>query len=256
MTNIRVICSDLDGTLLDDNKELSVDNVAAIKRWQQRGKLFGITSGRQLDGVERALNHQITPDFIVCLNGGRVQTVGGQVHWNRIDNAAALQALRVMLAHASKMVKVTVTENGETTPLDLSDQATTEQHLTQILQRPGKIFEKIAAKVVDDKFSRALLKELALLPVTASWSDRFFVEVAAEGINKLTGLQQALTELIPLEQVAAIGDYGNDLAIIQGVGYGIAVANASASLKRVADAVTTSNNDHAIAQVIQKLLKA
>ena len=101
-----------------------------------------------------------------------------------------------------------------------------------------------------------MLKELALLPVTASWSDRFFVEVAAEGINKLTGLQQALTELIPLEQVAAIGDYGNDLAIIQGVGYGIAVANASASLKRVADAVTTSNNDHAIAQVIQKLLKA
>ena len=58
-----------------------------------------------------------------------------------------------------------------------------------------------------------------------------------------------------MNQVAAIGDYGNDVAIIKGVGRGVAVANASAVLKQAADVVTVSNNDHAIARIIQDFLE-
>lgn len=255
MAKISVICSDLDGTLLDDRKTLSPENIQAIEQWQQKGKLFGITSGRQPSGVELALNHQIKPDFIVCLNGGKVETITGEVHWNRIENGVALKVLQVMLEHDAEMVKVTVTENGKTTPLDLQHLTVTEQALSERLQQPGAIFEKLAAKVVDDDFSQVLLKKFASLPVTASWSDRFFVEVAAQGINKFTGLQQALAGKVPMNQVAAIGDYGNDVAIIKGVGRGVAVANASSVLKQAADVVTVSNNDHAIARIIQDFLE-
>lgn len=252
---IKVICSDLDGTLLNDDKTLSERNVAGIKRWQKQGRLFGITSGRQLTGVRRALANKFVPDFIVCLNGGRVQTVTGQVIWNRIENAAAAEVLSVMFSHADRLDKLMVTENGATASVDLQHQAVAWGKLADRLHDPKPIFEKISARLKDDSYSHILLDELTKLPVSPSWSDRFFIEVAGQDVNKLNGLKQALENSISIDQVAAIGDYGNDLHIVKGVGYGIAVANASDQLKRAADLVTLANNDDAIAQVIHDLLK-
>ncbi|WP_158280537.1 HAD-IIB family hydrolase [Lacticaseibacillus chiayiensis] len=252
---IKVICSDLDGTLLNDDKTLSERNVAGIKRWQKQGRLFGITSGRQLTGVRRALVNKFVPDFIVCLNGGRVQTITGQVIWNRIENAAAAEVLSVMFSHADRLDKLMVTENGATASVDLQHQAVAWGKLADRLHDPKPIFEKISARLKDDSYSHILLDELTKLPVSPSWSDRFFIEVAGQNVNKLNGLKQALENSISIDQVAAIGDYGNDLYIVKGVGCGIAVANASDQLKRAADLVTLSNNDDAIAQVIHDLLK-
>jgi hypothetical protein len=87
--------------------------------------------------------------------------------------------------------------------------------------------------------------------VPQSWSG--LVEVMPKGVNKGIALDQVCRHLeISLEDTVAVGDQENDSAMIQAAGLGIAVANAHEGLKEIADAVTVSHRESAIAKVIER----
>jgi len=82
-----------------------------------------------------------------------------------------------------------------------------------------------------------------------------FVEVMAAGVSKATGLAQLCTRLgVDRSEVLAFGDGLNDKEMLAWSGHGVAVANAEAAVKDVADELTTSNDEDGVARVIESLL--
>lgn len=251
-TLIRVLCTDLDGTLLNDKKEVAPADVAAIKHWQAAGRLFGITSGRQESGVARAIRPEIRPDFVVCLNGALVIKVNGQRERRPLPSTAVEQVLGAMNAYP--VAQIIVTFQGISHPLD---QASGEFAGIDPAHLPGsgQGIDKLSAIIRDPRARADLRLALAQLPVTTTHSDTDYLEVTGQGITKASGLQLALADRFPLAAVAAVGDYGNDEALTKSVGLGYAVANATPRLKAVADRLTVANTDAPISHIVQDLLK-
>lgn len=78
------------------------------------------------------------------------------------------------------------------------------------------------------------------------------LEINPAGISKASGITEVCDLLgITLEQVVAVGDSLNDLAVIQAVGLGVAMGNAQDTVKEAADVVVASNNDDGIVEVIR-----
>lgn len=79
------------------------------------------------------------------------------------------------------------------------------------------------------------------------------LEIVPRGWNKFVGLQQLLRHAaLPIDSVMAIGDGGNDLELVAGVGIGVAMGNAVPDVKSVAVEVVASNDDGGIAEAIEK----
>jgi len=79
------------------------------------------------------------------------------------------------------------------------------------------------------------------------------IEVLPPGASKGAMLKQVLKELgIPLDATLAIGDAENDVEMVQLAGVGIAMGNASAHLKEVADATVATNNQDGVAEAIER----
>jgi hydroxymethylpyrimidine pyrophosphatase-like HAD family hydrolase len=100
----------------------------------------------------------------------------------------------------------------------------------------------------------ALVGERATITHSSSFG---LLEISAPGVTKATGLaEMADRHGVAPHQVAAIGDMPNDLPMLQWAGHSYAVANAHPSVQEVADEVVGSNDEDAVAQLIEGLLSA
>ncbi|MGE1062332.1 Cof-type HAD-IIB family hydrolase [Megasphaera paucivorans] len=86
-------------------------------------------------------------------------------------------------------------------------------------------------------------------------SKETMLEIVHEGISKGTGLRQLCSIFhIQPENVMAIGNSQNDIAMMETAGFSVAVANAENEIRQAADFVTTSNNDDGVAAAIEKFI--
>lgn len=241
MKKIKIICSDLDGTLLNDDKKLSNKNIQAIKEWQSDGNYFGVTTGRSEQGIEWALDKNFQPDFSVCLNGARVHKFAGSISTHTIPSIDVVRVIKIMKSFSIARISLTKMRVSHW-----------HSHLSlNELNQTG--IEKISVQIKDNKQLKEMLKLLKKLPLTTTWSDVDYIEVSASGVSKLSGLKEALLTETSLNQVAAIGDYENDSEIVSNVGIGFAVDNALSELKEAAQVIVNDNNNDAIADMISYL---
>lgn len=115
--------------------------------------------------------------------------------------------------------------------------------------------EKICLYHPDTAARVQSLQQLEQLEVTAAFSERTSLELTPIGVDKGKGLCKLCKELhIPLEQVIAIGDAPNDLAVLQTAGLAIAVDNASEEIKQVCHAVVADNEHNGVKEAIENWL--
>lgn len=241
-SKLKIICSDLDGTLLDDQKKLSLSNLQMIKRWQQAGNYFGISSGRQISGIQKVFEKKFQPDFQIGLNGAWVQNLSKKSCFYPISKEHLL-FLANRLSEL-KIEQIVLTQNGQAMTVGL------EQGKRMMLE--GNETEKVS--LIEDNKQEAdkifqLLKNL-LLQITQS--DYRYVEITEYGRTKVRGLIDAIGKN-NLSQVAAIGDFYNDLGLIEAAGLGVAVENAVPEVKNKADLTVTDNNHSGVADLIERL---
>ena len=85
-------------------------------------------------------------------------------------------------------------------------------------------------------------------------SEKTLYEILPKGICKGTAIRKLCDYLkVDMRKTIAIGDYNNDIPMFRAAGIGIAVSNACEDALKAADFVTVSNQEHAIAKVIQDL---
>jgi Cof subfamily protein (haloacid dehalogenase superfamily) len=267
-----MLASDLDGTLLRTDGTVSARSRAALRAAVDAGLLVAFVTGRPprwLDEIAEATEHV---GVAVAANGAVLYDLAtGQIIAMHPLSPDALATLTCELRAAYPEVQFAVeygdsfgAEPGYVHDWEINPVA--DRHgrpieppmvadLALIISRPGvKLLAKDHGADVDDFLASADILLAGRASVTHS-SSFGLLEIAAPGVTKASGLAElAASHGIAPHEVAAIGDMPNDVPMLQWAGASYAVSNAHPAALAAADEVLGSNDDDAVATLIETLL--
>ena len=262
---IRYIASDLDGTLISSDNEVSEENLDAIDRMHNAGVRFIVLTGRTLYEVPLELRHNDSIDYIIYSNGvGIWDRKRGLLKNNFIDDEKAKKVFEIL----SEYETFTEIYSGGRPYVDASK--FDSEHFLYYKIDKGFIPEmnksrvKIPSlrKIIDDgndkvemfdvffryeKERQECLKRLKNdfddLFVTSSMSNN--LEIVRAGNSKGNTLIEFCNKMgIDIKSVTVLGDSRNDISAFETDAKGYAVANACDELKKLADKVICSNDEN------------
>jgi Cof subfamily protein (haloacid dehalogenase superfamily) len=277
----RLLALDMDGTLLDGDKRITDEVRRALAAYLGHGGLLTIASGRFPASVwlhARELEMNVP---LIALNGAVMldQQTGGLLQGTPIEADSLISLIRLVqergayvhLYGCNELYVERLNEMNARWPLanvvvipgrELTESNYREQtSLIRVIpvgdlasfagSDPRPVYK---ATVICDNpgLIDELLDELAVrnaFALTRTGRRRF--DVNASGVSKRTALELLCRERgIRPEEVAAIGDYDNDIEMLRWAGLGIAMGNAEERVKRVARAVTGSNRENGVARAV------
>lgn len=260
---IRLIATDLDGTLLSRDGSVSARTRAALARLGGNGMHLVLVTGRPPRFVRRLVSSLGLECYAVCCNGALVYDLphGGVMHHLTLA-AATARALVAGLREAVPGVCFAV-ELGERFGWDHAYESLDSRYIDAGGTTADAL--RLCAEPVTKLIVRhPRLSPDALLPLVravagatadATHSGAPFVELSASGVRKSLGLEAVCAKLaVHACDVLAFGDMPNDLALLGWAGWGVAVANAHPDVLRSADEVTLSNEEDGVALVLERLL--
>ena len=256
-----LICTDLDGTLLRDDKTISKENLDAIEYFKSEGGYFTFVTGRMpfFVGDMYARVHPNAP--VGCINGGGIYDFESKQYlWAQTMSHSVIE----LLQYAQQCVP---TIGVQINTLDRiwfcrENEATEDFRRVTGVPRLNGCYEDVhepIAKIVfcdrDEKnisrVQQALLSHPRANEFDFIRSEKTLYEILPKGIHKGAVLPQLTAHLgTTMGKTIAIGDYNNDIGMLRTAGVGVAVANATPEAKAAADYITVSNEEHAIAKVI------
>lgn len=262
---------DIDGTLSNSNKELSGYTVSTIIKAQKRGMRVVIASGRPTRGLAYYADLLQIYDYggyVMAYNGGQITDwATGNVLFTQSVTAdgikkaveLARQTQTTIIAYSDKEI-LTETPDDEYIPrLSRNNRMPivgVEDFLMTALAlnpAPVKLLLSCSPDVIDDKV--ALFREELEDKMDVFRSADTFIELVPKGIDKGYSLSILAKHLnIHPDQIIAFGDESNDISMLNFVGLGVAVINATEPAKAAADLITKSNNEDGVAHVLDSMI--
>ena len=267
----KLLVLDVDGTLLNDAKEISKRTLAALVKVQQAGVRIVLASGRPTYGllpIAKALELGNYGGFIDSYNSCQIiNAQNGEILFERRINPEMLPYLE---KKANKNDFALLTYHDDTL---ITNQAGNEHVVNEARLNNLKIIEeKEFSTAIDFSPCKCILvsdDEEALVNQENKWKKRldgvlevfrtesFFLEVLPCRIDKANTLGVLMERLgVTREEVIAIGDGPADVPMIQLAGMGIAMGHSPASVKVCADYVTDTKENDGLAQAVEKLILA
>ncbi len=266
---MRLIATDLDGTLLDSSSRVSARTRAALDAARARGVAVVPVTARQPIGLRQIAAGAGFDGWALCGNGAyAVRLDDGRMLFAEELPPDTIRALAEALqASVPGLLFASVREGGETFVAQDGYAAIAQlsDHKRDPATMGGVPLEQVLAaptlKLVirhPELAPAALfetLRDLGLSGFEATLSGAPFVEVMAEGVTKATGLARLCAHLgIERADVVAFGDALNDVEMLRWAGRGVARAPAEPVVIDAADETTASNDDDGVALVIERLL--
>lgn len=263
----KLIAVDMDGTILNDKKEISKRCRENISKLKEMGKKIVLATGRPLRGIIpyiEMLDLLDDDNYVVTYNGALVQnTKGDKILY---DKPLSLDSYKE-LYEVSKQLGVNIhalTESSVLTPKN-NPYTGIESSINKIPVVEGPVEDvDTSTKIVKVMLIDDPKKLDSIIPLIPQWvKDKYsilrsapiFLEFLDKSVNKGAGVSIIAKELgIKAEEVISVGDAGNDIAMIQYAGLGVAMANATEDVKAVADYITLSNEEDGVAHVIEKFM--
>ena len=259
-----LICTDLDGTLYNNDKTIAKENIAAIEYFKANGGNFSFITGRP-PIICSDVYDAIKPNApFGCNNGGGVYDYKAQKYlWSvPLENNA-----RILIDYIEQnMEDMGIQINTESGIYFHKDNFAMEYFrkvtgVERVIKRYEQIPEpilKIIFATTDPLQMDALIKLLNEHSLANEFdfirSERILYEIVPKGIHKGVALKK-LSEIVGAKTTVAIGDYDNDIGMLKTADIGYAVQNASQNAKDAADRITVSNEQGAIAAVIAEIEK-
>lgn len=264
---IKLIAIDMDGTLLLPDHTISPAVKNAIAAARARGVNVVLTTGRPYAGVHNYLKelHMEQPgDYCITYNGALVQKAadGSTV----AQTALSYDDYRFWKNSLAKSVLIS-------TPLDRTTLYTANRDISYYTVHESfvatipLVFCEAEKMDPNTQFLKVMMIDepaildcaIARIPqevkekYTVLKSAPYFLEILDKRVNKGTGVKSLADVLgIKPEEIMAIGDQENDIAMIEYAGVGVAMDNAIPSVKEVANFVTKSNLEDGVAFAIEK----
>ena len=266
-SEIRLLLSDVDGTLVTNDKRLTPGAIDAARRLETAGVGLALTSSRPARGMRMLVAPLSLTTPLFGFNGGLVCTPDFKVlHRHPIAADLGQKVVDVLLGHGLDVW--VYTEDSWCVRDRQGPHVAREAFILQfdpvVVPAFGAELAAGAFKIVgvSDDFDRVAAAE-AKAPaalgdgVSATRSAPHFLDVTHPLATK-GHVVESLARHLGLEprQIAAIGDMPNDVLMFRKSGYAIAMGNASDAVKTHADAVTASNEDDGFAKAVTQLLKA
>jgi Cof subfamily protein (haloacid dehalogenase superfamily) len=271
--NVRMLAIDMDGTLLNNQKRISEENAAALKKLQAEAIHLVICTGRHPQNARLLLQRHGLSCPVIGLNGSLIVNDKGTEFLAEHPFSPEDAEKVIELLEKNQMDYMAFTK----TYMALREQtegAYTRLRLNYIYEisngnykaGPAEIKEALKQRVY--KFAafnkerpgllrktRAELGEYEHLNIAKSADSN--IEIMPGGIDKGSGiLDYARLLNIPAEEIMAIGDQENDIPMLKSAGYSIAMGNASEQVKLAAGYQTESNEENGVAKALGKYVLA
>ncbi|MGD0166057.1 MAG: HAD family hydrolase [Gaiellaceae bacterium] len=258
---IRLIASDLDGTLLRSDGSVSERTLAALERTVATGIRFVLVSARSSGWLAPEAARLGLGEIAICNNGALVYDIEGErVLLHRpldpetaSDIASGLRRAAPGVAFGCDRPSGFMAEPAYR-PLHRPPDSIPRAELDALLAGPITKLVLQHPEIPQAALHR-LVVELGGERIEACYSGAGLIEIAAAGVTKGSALAELCAELgIERAETIAFGDMINDIPMLEWAGRGVAVANAHPELLAVANEVTTSNDEDGVALVLERLL--
>ncbi|MGC4885885.1 HAD family hydrolase [Micromonospora sp. NBC_01392] len=261
----RLVASDIDGTLLTDDRTLSPRTARVLARIAAAGTPVVLVTGRPIRWLKLVYDQLAAPLPAICANGAVVY------------DPAADEVLRAdplapeLLAEVARRLRAEVPGVSFAVEIVDSRQMRHESHYPlrwdadadaiRAVESPEELLAAPAVKLLvrageqdPDVFVRVVAGALEGLAEATHSSYSGLIEVSAAGVTKAAGLAWYAARLgIDERDVLAFGDMPNDVPMLTWAGRAVAVANAHPAVREIADEVTGANTEDGVAAYLEKI---
>ena len=264
MSRFRLVVADIDGTLLTRDREITPGVLAAVRAAQADGVRVCLATGRIWLSARQYFERLGADPPAILYNGGlvydfRAATVLRRTHLDYEHARAVLEILREVpevqphLYAGDRVFTGRVNELTDRYRRKDSVQVEEVGDLVAFLPRdPMKILIIGARPDLERAVSRI---RTIPMPINTVFSEETYLEILPVGSSKGVALEFVAAYLaIPLSDVVAVGDNLNDLEMLHAAGLGVAMGNAPDALKSAADAVTRTNDEEGVRDVIERFV--
>ncbi|UCZ55295.1 Cof-type HAD-IIB family hydrolase [Bacillus shivajii] len=237
---MKLIAIDMDGTLLNNEHEISDVNRQAIKKAQEKGIYVVISTGRTRMTCGELVNSLSLSSYLITVNGSEIWDKDGSLLERQLLDTKYIKRMWELKQKYNTTCWAATVDSvwREEFPEDFSSHE----------------WMKFGFDIKDDVVRETILDELSqnkALEISNSHPKN--LEINAAGVNKARALEKVCERIgITLDHVLAMGDSLNDLAMIKEAGVGVAMGNAQEFVKESADWVTTTNEEDGVAKAIHR----
>ncbi|GAX00325.1 sugar-phosphatase [Secundilactobacillus mixtipabuli] len=263
---IKLIAIDIDGTLVNNRKQLTQHTIDTVTKAREKGIKVVLCTGRPITGVAQylePLNISGDTEYVVTFNGSLAQTISGTPIVSHNITLEDYIDLETVARKANIHFHMETLDHIYTANRDISPYTVAESFLVQMpirFRMPEEITDELTISkgmFVDDP--KRLAPFIKNFP--EELKERFYVVQSEpyffEAMNKNASKGNAIAELaaklgFAADEVMAIGDQGNDLTMVKFAGTGVAMGNAIDDMKAIAQFVTKTNEEDGVAYAIEK----
>jgi Cof subfamily protein (haloacid dehalogenase superfamily) len=264
MEGVRLVASDLDGTLLRPDETVSERTRRAVAAARDAGITMVLVSGRPPRSIGPLAERVGVGGIAICANGAVLWDLDSG---RMVDSSPLAAEVAARLVHALRQAIP-----GALFAVELESGFGREPGWSDGLQpvRPDAL-EADALELITGPVTKLLVRQPDLDfaevaerarravgdDAVVTWAGLRVVEISAAGVTKAFALERLCRRLgIDAGEVVAVGDMPNDLAMLAWAGTGVAVANAAPEVLEAADEVTAANTDDGVALLLERILAA
>lgn len=261
---IRLVLSDVDGTLVDEQKELTSRTIAAVQQLHAAGIHFAVTSGRPPRGMHMLIEPLALRTPLAGFNGGVIVDGTMKVIQELVIPSEIVASIVGHIEAAA--IDVWLYRGADWYVRDLEG-AHVMQHAATVEFEPTLVdsFDDLrqgVAKIVGVSEDHAAVEAAAVSAhdrfggeVSATRSSAYYLDVTHPDANKGSVARYHSEALdIPSDAIAAIGDMPNDVLMFAHSGLSIAMGNASLEVQRASRRVTSSNDEDGFAIAMERFI--
>lgn len=264
---IRLIASDMDRTLLDENARIPEETYGLIRELRKVGVHFCVCSGRPTNFLLDLWQEALGEIDIVCSNGSQVFVDGELVSHTPYPRADVERLARVLERYDDLHADMYAAD-GRDYGLDVPGSAKAQRFLDNFAWIPGTVVgmpaedvDITAGAIVSEDTASDMRAPAASLAEELGDAFQFLplgtnvMDVVPRGISKATGLQQVMDiHGVTRDEVAGYGDSMNDIDFLRHVGHPVAVSNAFPEVKAIAERIIESNVEHGVQRDMARIL--
>lgn len=263
MKDIKLIVTDMDGTFLNSEHEVSPDFAAMYQELKKRDIMFVPASGRQMAGITKYFGDIESEIGFIAENGGYIIYKNQELFADEMAHDLVVKIIEATreIPKAKAVLSAKKSAYYETDDQEFID------FFSQYYTKNQKVNDM--TEVVDDSTFKIAIyhpdgSEKNLYPVLKKFeeydldvvvSGKYWLDVMNKNINKGHALQklQKSLNILP-EQTMAFGDYMNDIEMLKNSKYSYAMENAHPSVKETATFGASSNDNFGVLQIVRSYL--
>jgi len=264
--DIRLLCMDIDGTLLDSAHQLPSENRRAIQWAATQGIITCLMTARPPQATKPVMDALGITGPVVFFSGALVRCADEIIYDARVPNTATM---RIIMETTNRHLHLSIYRENDWYVSKEDQWSRQESAITNVQPVVTNDLKELISHWGPDgahkllcmgepleieKLERAVTRKK--LPLELLRSKDEYLEMIPEQVGKETAMKLLCSHLdIPLSCVMALGDHDNDCGMLRSAGFGVAMGNASKAAKQAAKFISLSNDEAGAAYAIWKLIQ-